>query len=161
MHGEFDHPVHKADPVRRRQTIGVQEQPDLLAAAGSGWKADPLGDVVIMKLSVQPRGFRQLPEGINRPGVTSEDKDEPGACPDRTRTIPCTVQAVTNRAQAEIGGDHAMSAGRSVHGRLRPEQRVGGQLDDAPVRTDGTATARRPDAAPGSPTGSSAVFPWV
>ncbi len=78
VHGELDHPVHEADPFRRRQAIGVKEKPDLLAATGGGRETDPFGDVVVMKLSVQPRGFRQLPEGINRPGefpVDERDRD--------------------------------------------------------------------------------------
>jgi hypothetical protein len=68
VHGELDHPVHEAGPFRGLQAIGVQEQPDLLTAAGGGRETNPFCDVVVVKLSVQPRGFRQLPEGINRPG---------------------------------------------------------------------------------------------
>jgi hypothetical protein len=32
--GELDHPVHETNPFRRRQAIGLKEQPDLLAVAG-------------------------------------------------------------------------------------------------------------------------------
>jgi hypothetical protein len=65
VHSEFGHLVHEARPFRRRQAIGVREKPDLLAAAGGGRQAGPVCDVVVVQLSVQPRGFRQLPAGIN------------------------------------------------------------------------------------------------
>ena len=74
VHGELDHPVHEAGPFGRRQAVAVKEQPDLLAAAGGGREADPSGDIVVMQLGVQPRGFRQLPEGINRPGEFPVDE---------------------------------------------------------------------------------------
>ena len=75
MHGELDHSVHEANPFRRRQAIGIKEKPDLVAAAGGGReKAQPFCDVVVMKLSVQPRGFCQFPEGVNRPGEFPVDE---------------------------------------------------------------------------------------
>jgi len=103
VHGELDHPVHKADAFRRRQAIGVQEQPDLLAAVGGGRETDPLGDVVIMKLSVQPRGLRQLPEGIDRPGEFPVDQRDRNAV--LGDDVPRTQIAMT---------DHRMGAGQEA-----------------------------------------------
>ena len=79
VHGELDHSVHEANPFGRGQAIGVKEEPDLLTAAGGGRETDPFSDVVVMKLRVQPRGFRQLPEGVNRPGEFPVDERDRGA----------------------------------------------------------------------------------
>ena len=79
MHSELDHSVHEAHPLRRRQAIGVKEKSYLLAAAGGGRETGPFRDVVVVKLSVQPSGFRQLPEGVNRPGEFPVDERDRGA----------------------------------------------------------------------------------
>ena len=46
--------------------------------------------------------------------LRSETKGQDGACPDRTRAIPCKVRAVTaevsrNRVRAEITGNYGVS----------------------------------------------------
>ncbi len=59
--------------------------------------------------------------------LRSEDKGQAGACPDQTRAIPCTVQAVTGSlaAMTNRGARRSMSRrstsriARPVRGRLR------------------------------------------
>jgi hypothetical protein len=109
VYGELDHPVHEASPFRRGQAIGVQEEPDLLAAAGGGRETDPFCDVVVVKLGVQPCGFRQLPEGINRPGEFSVDQGNRDTV--LGDDVPRTQVAVT---------DHQMIAGQETGERRLP-----------------------------------------
>jgi hypothetical protein len=117
VHGELDHPVHETNPFRRRQAIGLKEQPDLLAAAGGGRETDPFCDVVVMKLSVQPRGFRQFPEAINRPGeFPVDERDRDAALGD---DVPRTRITVT---------EHRMITGQET-GERRLPARVGRWLE--------------------------------
>ena len=109
MHGELDHPVHEASPFCRTQTIGVKKQPDLVAAAGGGRQTDPFCDVVVMKLSVQPRGFCQLPQGINWSGEFPVDERDGDAV--LGDDVPRTQITVT---------DHRMIAGQQAGERRLP-----------------------------------------
>ena len=43
--------------------------------------------------------------------LRTEDKGQAGACPDRTRAIPCTVQAVMGRTP---GGPLALTLGVNI-----------------------------------------------
>jgi hypothetical protein len=109
VHGELDHSVHEASPFCRGQAIGVEEEPDLLAAAGGGRETDPFCDVVVVKLGVQPRGFRQLPEGIDRPGeFPVDERDRDAALGD---DVPRTRITVT---------DDRMTAGQETGERGLP-----------------------------------------
>ena len=109
MHGELDHAVYETDPFRRRQAIGVEKQPDLLATTDSGRETDPFCDIVVMKLSVQPCGFRQLPQGINWPGEFPVDERERDTA--LGDDVPRTQIAVT---------DHRMFAGQAAGERRLP-----------------------------------------
>jgi hypothetical protein len=50
---------------------------------------------------------RLTPEPLRT--LRSEDKGQAGACPDRTRAIPCTVRVVTQTA-ADSNGDSSSSS---------------------------------------------------
>jgi hypothetical protein len=61
--------------------------------------------------------------------LRSEDKGQAGACPDRTRAIPCTVQAFTGRPGATAANTVAMTADNTRHVwttvEYRPSARTG------------------------------------
>lgn len=104
MHCELDRSVHEPSPFRRRQAIGVKQKPDLLAAAGGGRQTDPFCDVVVMKLSVQPGSFRQLPEGINRTGeFPVDERDRDAALGDDVPRTRITVTEYRMIARQETG----------------------------------------------------------
>ncbi len=62
--------------------------------------------------------------------LRSETKGQAGACPDRTRAIPCTVRAITP-TEADSNGDsnssnqRQTSAVTSTHGRAHVMQQLG------------------------------------
>ena len=89
--------------------MGIKEKPHLLAAAGGGRETDPFRDVVVIKLSVQPRGFRQFPEGINRPGEFPVDERDRDAA--LGHDVPRTRITVT---------EHRMIAGQQTSERRLP-----------------------------------------
>jgi hypothetical protein len=109
VYGELDHPVYKTNPFRRRQAIGVKKQPDLLATASSGRQTELFCDIIVMKLSVQPGNFRQLPQGIDWPGeFPVDERDRDAVLGDDVPWAQITV------------ADHRMMAGKETGERGLP-----------------------------------------
>ncbi|HEY7947067.1 MAG TPA: hypothetical protein VID75_05300 [Acidimicrobiales bacterium] len=66
MDRKLDHLVDEAGPLVGRKAVAVEEEQKMSGTVVGAAEPVPFGDVIIVELSVQPRGMSEIPHGIDR-----------------------------------------------------------------------------------------------